>query len=1175
MTLTRNRTHSKAYLEALLQPSPSAIAGRPHLQRTPSTTGFSGAVAASGVDAYKPVRSSGLAASSGTGTDADVDNDDDLNLDLVLDEGRSLHQGLSAAQEGNSSGIFKHQDQEREEEISRYPPSEADSTDEPSVHLRISTVNSFSRRSSTAGSDGVGGGDKESVRVILALLDDESLDDEERIESVRTELATKLKAVEGADVSTGRLDDIVLALLHRHREDVKPTGASFVSLSSPSPSPFPASPRSRPRPASIRSVSGANMGLNAGRPWGPVTPTSTTAPGQDPPSRPSSPQSQTTSSNYNPNVGVIGTPSPKASPSLWHRTVAAASGGGGSSSGITGTALGNGASSKGTANNPWSSSPSSSATSPFAAAFGSNATSLFSNPSTMAPLSSPKMTPAMSRAVGSVISRPGSPSMTGSPRLNVGASEFKPRTPQAVHATPTKRPSSPYSSAQQLPWATADTEGIASSSTAGAQSDEDSDHDEFSPFAAAAASSSSSSSSATTSGGGGGAVAVPVPFSSGNGGRRAMARGRPNSMQTASTSSVQSLTTAESFGAPGEHPPSNTSGSWYSSASTSLGSSDEQRPKLNAATSEEEFEGITMTPFDVLSSILTQSGSSQGISWTAEQIEEALASSNWDIDATLKAIMDGGGMPLASAPAPALSSSASSSTGLGKTPPTGPRSPAGGQRFAGGTPGRSGVSVVPREALAAQKAMPPSGPRSSSSAPWATGSNAPPPPPRAGPLSGPAQLGAGRVCRYFLAGECRRADCRFSHDLNRALCRFWLRGQCLNGDGCSFLHDISVVDALASGVSNLSAGNGAPNPSPASSSVEPETPPNEDFPELGLSAAPLGPKAQRNKASSSGQVPGQDPSRSRWAAALRGKAPTPLALYQQGEAATSVGKSTATNRPPPLGPRATSSSSSSSPFSTRLPLRPCALLPTLATGKAASQAYHTYRENALSLSDRRNRCLARAAEAWRRGDGAGARKWSNEGQTLNRSIQEEGTRAAMMMLKERHEELRERMVTEGASSTTGASSALAERAAQEEGSARGMRGKAIGNGLGICLGVVPRSYYSNAKKGPAATAAAASTSLTMEERTEVLMDLHGLHAHEATELVEDFLVSLEREQFRGLAFLACGVGKHTGAGGNADVGGQDRRRVGLAGAVKAFLASWNYPHIEHEGVITVDPLTHL
>lgn len=188
-------------MEALLQPPPSAIAGRPHLQRTPSTTGFSGPVAASGVDAYKPVRSSGLAASTGSGTDADVDNDDDLNLDLVLDEGRSLHQGLPVAQEGNSSsGIFKDQDQEREEETTRYPPSEADSTDEPSVHLRISTVNSFSRRSSTAGSDGVGGGDKEGVRVILALLDDESLDDEERIESVRTELATKLKAVEGTDV---------------------------------------------------------------------------------------------------------------------------------------------------------------------------------------------------------------------------------------------------------------------------------------------------------------------------------------------------------------------------------------------------------------------------------------------------------------------------------------------------------------------------------------------------------------------------------------------------------------------------------------------------------------------------------------------------------------------------------------------------------------------------------------------------------------------------------------------------------------------------------------------------------------------------------------------------------------------------------------------------------------
>ncbi|KAK0542717.1 hypothetical protein OC845_006484 [Tilletia horrida] len=91
-------------------------------------------------------------------------------------------------------------------------------------------------------------------------------------------------------------------------------------------------------------------------------------------------------------------------------------------------------------------------------------------------------------------------------------------------------------------------------------------------------------------------------------------------------------------------------------------------------------------------------------------------------------------------------------------------------------------------------------------------------------LNGPTTPGGSggpgstsRVCRYFLAGECRRFDCRFSHDLGRALCRFWLRGQCLN-DPCGFLHDYDVVNKLARGMKGsltASAGN-TPNETTAS-----------------------------------------------------------------------------------------------------------------------------------------------------------------------------------------------------------------------------------------------------------------------------------------------------------------------------------------------------------------------
>ncbi|KAI9987511.1 hypothetical protein PInf_023552 [Phytophthora infestans] len=50
-------------------------------------------------------------------------------------------------------------------------------------------------------------------------------------------------------------------------------------------------------------------------------------------------------------------------------------------------------------------------------------------------------------------------------------------------------------------------------------------------------------------------------------------------------------------------------------------------------------------------------------------------------------------------------------------------------------------------------------------------------------------IGPGQVCRHYLQGECRRADCMFLHDTDAITCRFWLRGTCLQADHCVFAHD--------------------------------------------------------------------------------------------------------------------------------------------------------------------------------------------------------------------------------------------------------------------------------------------------------------------------------------------------------------------------------------------------
>jgi len=45
-----------------------------------------------------------------------------------------------------------------------------------------------------------------------------------------------------------------------------------------------------------------------------------------------------------------------------------------------------------------------------------------------------------------------------------------------------------------------------------------------------------------------------------------------------------------------------------------------------------------------------------------------------------------------------------------------------------------------------------------------------------------------RPCSFFLEGNCRRSDCKFSHDLRRITCKFWEESSCFKGDLCPFLH---------------------------------------------------------------------------------------------------------------------------------------------------------------------------------------------------------------------------------------------------------------------------------------------------------------------------------------------------------------------------------------------------
>ena len=303
----------------------------------------------------------------------------------------------------------------------------------------------------------------------------------------------------------------------------------------------------------------------------------------------------------------------------------------------------------------------------------------------------------------------------------------------------------------------------------------------------------------------------------------------------------------------------------------------------------------------------------------------------------------------------------------------------------------------------------------------------------------------------------------FSHDIERALCRFWLRGQCMKGEQCEFLHTLPQdidMSALTSAISGTDINSDRQS--------EGISPPLDAFPSLSAARKVAGGPTPSTRA--------PDPSRTRFASAVK-KAPGVTPNVPQRGATSQMGvrripaerSGQATPRPSP-----------------RLKLRPPSLLPTLATGKAMNDLYMSYRAKAIELGGARNVALSKAAEAWKRGDGAAAKQFSRQAHELNSKMGEEAAQAAERLVKERAKFALE---------------AVGKRDAgwSDDPFDRSVRGKTSGNGYGVCLGVASVSVGGMGVGGVA---------LTSEERMESLLDLHGLHSSEGVEVLEEFLLSV-------------------------------------------------------------------
>ncbi len=179
--------------------------------------------------------------------------------------------------------------------------------------------------------------------------------------------------------------------------------------------------------------------------------------------------------------------------------------------------------------------------------------------------------------------------------------------------------------------------------------------------------------------------------------------------------------------------------------------------------------------------------------------------------------------------------------------------------------------------------------------------------------------------------------------------------------------------------------------------------------------------------------------------------------------------------------------------SLRLKLRASTLLPSLPVGDTANGLYVAYRSRALQLGAARNACLSRAADAWRRGDGSAAKRFSREGHDLNAKMSTELTLSAGAVVRERA-----KVIEQVVRARDGAWS--------DDPADHSARGRVCGNGLGIILGIARRDVSREQRE------------LKPDERTEAALDLHGIHAAEATEILEGFLLGVCVIQHSVLAY---------------------------------------------------------
>ena len=180
-------------------------------------------------------------------------------------------------------------------------------------------------------------------------------------------------------------------------------------------------------------------------------------------------------------------------------------------------------------------------------------------------------------------------------------------------------------------------------------------------------------------------------------------------------------------------------------------------------------ENYVMTPFDVLCTIFA------GSDVSPTDLEEALSKNGWDVDRSMEWIINN--LHLQGAPTSAEDQvdrlNMLSLDFNDQQPTSGSVSPARMRSSPAPSGSGSRPLVISRDSFQRNYA----GANRPASPRWASGEGRPGTPNSKFDKAGDAYFGAGgaapstRLCKYYLQGNCLRSDCRFSHDLSKAVCK--------------------------------------------------------------------------------------------------------------------------------------------------------------------------------------------------------------------------------------------------------------------------------------------------------------------------------------------------------------------------------------------------------------------